>query len=90
MENRQDQLAQIQSEFDDIRAAFDERRLRLWCAAKARAYNRIHGKGGVTLVSEATGISRSRIYAGIAEIERHQQLEKERVRNLGGGRKKND
>jgi len=40
----------IKEEFEDISYALDERRKRLWCAAKVRAYNKIHGKGGVTLV----------------------------------------
>jgi len=86
---KEEQIALIRAEFNDIKAALDERRIRLWCAAKSRAHNRIYKKGGVSIVSEATGISRPRIYDGIREIERNPQIDKNRVRKLGGGRKKN-
>lgn len=43
----------------------DERTKRLWAAAEARSL----GRGGVTLVAEATGMSRSCIRAGLREIE---------------------
>lgn len=90
MENREDQINQIRAEFNDIRSVLDERRIRIWCAAKSRAYNRIHKKGGVTIVSEATGVSRPRIYLGISEIENSGQVAKEQIRKQGGGRKKNN
>ena len=77
-----------QQEFRDIDFSLDERRIRLWCAAKARVYNREHGKGGVNMVSYATGVSRRRIHAGLKEIESPNRLEKERIRRGGGGRKK--
>lgn len=82
-------ISQIQAEFTDIKLVLDERRIRLWCAARARAHNRIHKRGGVTIVSKATGISRPRIYDGIAEIENGFQNDKDRIRKPGGGRKKN-
>lgn len=79
----------IREEFNEISYALDERRIRLWCAARARAYNRQHGRGGVMVVHKATGVSRPRIYAGLDELERAQKLAAERVRHPGGGRKKN-
>lgn len=78
----------IQSEFNDIKFSLDERRIRLWCATKAKAYNREHKRGGVSIVFHATGVSRRRIYRGLEEIESHENLDKQRVRNFGGGRKK--
>ena len=78
----------IEEEFRDISYALDERRIRLWCAAKAKAYNRKYGRGGVMAVHQATGVSRPRIYAGLKEIESEQKLEEGRVRRGGGGRKK--
>jgi hypothetical protein len=66
----------------------DERRIRLWCAARARAYNRQHGRGGVMVVHKATGVSRPRIYAGVKELESASALAQARVRESGGGRKK--
>lgn len=81
-------IKEICQEFTDISYALDERRIRLWCAARARAYNRQYGRGGVTVVHKATGVSRPRIYEGLKELERVQKLPKTRVRRPGGGRKK--
>lgn len=81
-------IKNIREEFLDIAAILDERRTRLWCAARAKAYNRMHGHGGVMAVHKATGVSRPRIYAGLAELEGHPPMAKERIRRAGGGRKK--
>ena len=43
----------------------DERKRRLFAANEALAL----GRGGVTAVSEASGIARSTIYRGIAELQ---------------------
>lgn len=86
---RESQVKEIRLEFGEIRQVLDERSIRRWCAAKARAYNRLYGRGGVTLVSEATGISRPCISRGIKEIEQGKAGEKDRLRKEGGGRKKN-
>jgi hypothetical protein len=76
----------VKIEFDDISYSLDERRIRLWCAAKAKAYNRVYGKGGVTVVHKATDVSRPTIYAGLKEIESEKRLDKRCIRNVGGGR----
>lgn len=78
----------IGKEYSEIRYSLDERRVRVWCAAKARAYDRENGRGGVMIVHQSTGVSRRRIYAGLEEIQSTSRLNKERVRNFGGGRKK--
>lgn len=83
-----ERLRAIKEEFDDISDSFDERRIRIWCAAKARAYDRIHGRGGVTSVCKATGVSRPRIYVGLKELTSAEPLDKHRIRRKGGGRKK--
>ncbi len=88
MEQRE-QVEQIRLEFLDIHQVLDERSLRWWCASKARAYNRLHIKGGVSMVHEATGVSRSRIYRGIEEMEAD-CISTNRIRKEGGGRKKNN
>jgi hypothetical protein len=49
-EKAQKTLKAIKEEFEDISYALDERRKRLWCAAKAKAYNRENGKGGVRVL----------------------------------------
>ena len=65
----------------------DERTRRLWAATEARSL----GRGGVTRVSEATGMSRSRIHAGLREIESAGPAgvaATGRQRAPGGGRKR--
>lgn len=84
----QEQIEQIRLEFLDIKRVLDERSIRWWCASKAKAYNRLHTKGGVSIVHEATGISRSRIYRGLEEME-EESISKDGIRKSGGGRKKN-
>ena len=69
----------IQKEFNEIENFLDERRIRLWCAAKARSYNRINGRGGVTAVHQATGVSRRRIYQGMKDIATPEVLDKDRI-----------
>jgi len=78
----------IRQEFREIAPLLDERRIRLWCATRARAYNQEHGRGGVMAVHRATGISRNCIYAGIHELlTESPSLPVSRVRRPGGGRK---
>jgi hypothetical protein len=89
MQTGLDTLKGIHDEFVELSVALDERRIRLWCAARARAYNRLYGRGGVSLVHHATGVSRPRIYAGIRELEQGAALATDRNRQPGGGRKKN-
>lgn len=57
--------------------------MRLWAAAEADAC----GHGGVAAVSRATGIARSTISRGRAELRRGDTVEAGRVRRRGGGRK---
>jgi hypothetical protein len=83
-----DEIRAIKEEFDDISYSLDERRIRLWCAAKAKAYNRIYGRGGITAVYKATNVSRPRIYFGLKEIDGDKKLDKTQIRKPGGGQKK--
>ena len=74
----------------------DEATLRLWAAVEARAL----GRGGVSRVAKAIGMSRTTIYAGLEELEAPQvrpastpsasgdSAGKRRIRAKGGGRKK--
>lgn len=73
----------IRQEFQDITPFLDERSIRIWCAARARAYNRLYGRGGVAVVSRATGISRSRIYTGIAELSHPVPQQAKEGKNVG-------
>ena len=65
----------------------NERMRRLWAAAEALALPR----GGITLVSEATGLSRTTIWSGVRELRRQADLPPgavvtEGIRRPGGGR----
>ena len=67
----------------------DERQRRMLVAAEAK----VLGRGGVSAVAKATGVSRETIRAGLAELEvirRDESLQvmPNRVRRPGGGRKK--
>ena len=62
----------------------DERALRRFAAAEARAA----GHGGVKVVSRITGLARSTIGRGLAELDRLSDGASRRVRRPGGGRKK--
>lgn len=81
-------IKEISQEFTDISYALDERRIRLWCAARSRTYNRQYDRGGIMVVHQATGVSRPRIYEGLPELDSVQKLSRTRVRRPGGGRKK--
>lgn len=76
--------ADVRRRWSDVVQALDERQRRLWVAAEARAI----GRGGVSLVSRATGVSRPTIRAGMTELERGESvLPDGRVRRAGGGRR---
>src|SRR5262245_9810825 len=78
----------IAAKFAILNPLLDERARRLWAAAEARAI----GRGGISQVAEATGLSRATIRAGLQELARpvsapESQTPVERVRRSGGGRK---
>ena len=63
----------------------DERTRRLWAAAEARAI----GRGGITRVAEATGMSRGTVRAGLEELDSGRpapRIPSGRLRSPGGGR----
>jgi transposase len=72
----------LRQRFDALDPVLDEQARRRFAAAEARAL----GHGGVTLVSKVTGIARSTINRGIAEIEENRSAGEGRVRRPGGGR----
>ena len=80
----------IKAKWDVLSPTFDERTRRLWVATESEAL----GWGGITLVSEVTGVSRPTIHAGIEEIRAMRNgdssvsLREGRLRAEGGGRKK--
>jgi transposase len=79
---------QIKQKFGLLQAIFNERQRRLWAAAEARAL----GRGGITRVAEATGLSPKTIRAGLRELTRLEAggpalLDLAKVRQPGGGRR---
>ena len=85
-----DTVAEVGKKFQTLGSLMDERIRRLWAACEAAAL----GRGGVTAVAEATGMSRTTIRAGIVELQDPQGRReaepagRQRVRRAGGGRKR--
>ena len=77
-------LAAITARYEALKPVLDERSRRLVAAAESRAI----GKGGISSVSKATGVSRPVIRQGIAELKDPASLAPGRIRRTGGGRKK--
>jgi Rhodopirellula transposase DDE domain len=81
-------VATVQDKFDTLAPMMNENLRRRWAACEALAL----GRGGVSAVSKATGISRTTIHRAIHEV-RHdlpefvQELAPGRVRQPGGGRR---
>ena len=73
----------IRERYEALEPVLDEQARRRFAAAEACAL----GWGGVTLVSQVTGIARSTINRGIAEITENRSAGEGRVRRPGGGRK---
>jgi hypothetical protein len=75
--------------FELLEWVLDERQRRLLVAAEAK----VLGRGGISTVAKATGLSRETIRVGLAELEAARTAESgtvptKRVRRTGGGRKK--
>ena len=78
----------IHQRYELLKPVLDERRRRLWAAAEAL----VLGNGGVSILSGATGLSRTTIRSGIEELKSSKieptDLNRQgRVRRPGAGRK---
>jgi hypothetical protein len=73
----------IRSKFIDMTADLDERGRRRWAAVEARAL----GRGGITAVATATGMSDRTIRTGLKELATPESLPSHRQRRVGAGRK---
>jgi hypothetical protein len=75
----------IRAKFEALKPVMDERTRRLWAATEAKAI----GRGGITRVSQATGISQVTIRAGLSRLGQPPEPDAttSRVRRPGGGRK---
>ena len=81
-------IEQIETKYRSLASVLDERARRHWAAAEARAY----GWGGVSAVSEATGMSPNTIRKGLTELSARESAPiagvSSRLRRAGGGRKR--
>ena len=80
-------IATIRQKFELLRPVMTERMRRQWAASEALALPR----GGMTLVSQATGMSRTTLWAGVRELRNPSDLppaprDPRRCRRPGGGR----
>jgi len=74
----------IRSRYEAVAPYADERVRRRLAGAESMAY----GRGGVSAVARATGLSRTTVAAGVAELEgRAPEVDPDRVRRRGGGRR---
>jgi len=84
-------LATITAKFQALSGRLDEATLRRWAAVEARSL----GRGGISAVAKAIGMSRTTIHAGLVELKAAgsptpvtRREARARVRASGGGRKK--
>jgi hypothetical protein len=85
--SKTDTIEAVRTKFQLLQPLMTERLRRQWAACEAESL----GRGGVGLVAEATGLSRTTIWAGRRELRRRadqpqDDLAPERVRAPGGGR----
>lgn len=73
----------IRCKFEVLVGDLDERARRRWAAAEARDL----GRGGISVVGRATGLSRATIRAGLRELADPAPLPPHRQRRAGAGRK---
>jgi hypothetical protein len=76
-------IAAIKARFEALAPVLNERGRRLFAASEAHAA----GRGGVVAVSRATGIARSTIGRGLADLGSDAVMLSPRVRRAGGGGK---
>jgi transposase len=76
--------AEIKARYGVLRPLLDERARRLVVAAESQTA----GRGGISAVSRATGVSRQVIRQGVAELKAPAAMSPSRIRREGGGRKK--
>jgi transposase len=79
-----DEHTVIKERFARVAGSLDERARRLVAASEALAL----GWGGISATARATGLSRAAIRRGLVELQGGPSTGGERIRRMGGGRKK--
>jgi hypothetical protein len=79
-------VSSVAAKFERIRSHLNEAGVRLWAANEAVSL----GRGGISAVARATGISRTTIHVGVVELTDPSAppIAEGRSRRSGGGRKK--
>lgn len=82
-----DEQRQLERKYKALETRLDERTLRLWAAVEARSL----GRGGISAVAGATGLSRTTIHVGLKDLDSPAATTGPagpRIRVKGGGRKR--
>jgi hypothetical protein len=77
-------LESIGEKYRTLLPTFSERMRRLWAGTEARAL----GRGGIAVVTRATGLARNTVVRGLKELDEDSPLDPARVRRAGAGRKR--
>src|SRR3954467_14583964 len=81
-------LAAVRHKYEALAPPLHEKAQRRWAACEARAL----GRGGISLVAAATGLSRPTIHRGLVELDSTPDASADpdpnrtRIRRTGGGR----
>ena len=77
--------ASIAKKYESVKAYLNEKARRIWAATEAQAI----GRGGVSEVARATGLSRTTIHKAIAQLnqQKSEATDETTIRQPGGGRK---
>src|SRR5271167_993014 len=81
---RSAQARAARKRYRELAPVLNEQSLRRFVALEAQAL----GRGGVSLMSEISGLARSTIYHGLSDIRGKVSAPPGRIRKAGGGRKK--
>lgn len=86
--NKEEFIKTSKEKFNKLNPFINEKIRRVWCAIESESY----GYGGISFISEATGISRTTIYEGKKLLKGEDiEIQDEQItrqRKAGGGRKK--
>lgn len=77
-------IRDIRKHYRHLNPVLDERGRRIWAASEALRL----GRGGISRISKATGLSRTTIYAGIRDLQEKADPGEGRIRRPGAGRKR--
>jgi transposase len=79
-----DVIKKFKKKFNLVSLHLNEKTRRIWAAIEAKTF----GRGGISILSAATNLSRSTIHIGLKELKSKIKIDIEKIRNPGGGRKK--